>query len=422
MTTQSHGMVYPAPDGWQCLTVDGIRSSEPSSCVAGPFGSKIASRYFSDEGVPVIRGCNLRDDLSRFVVDGFVFVSEEKAQEFRPQHVRAGDLVFTCWGTVGQVGLIPKDGPFDQYIISNKQLKLRVNPELADPEFCFYYFASPRYVEHVRSRGIGGAVPGINLGILKSLQIALPSIDAQRRIAAFLNAYDDLINNNSRRIKLLEESARLLFDEWFVHLRFPGHLQAANLDGVPAGWQRLPLEQVLFLQRGFDLPIQDREDGPVPIYGATGINGFHNRAKVPGPGIVTGRAGSLGVVHFVPGDFWPLNTSLWVKEFRRASPRFAVHLLRAMTLDRYGQGATMPMLDRKVVHQVPVLLPAPDLMARFESFATDVYDQIDTLQRQNQQLTKARDLLLPRLMSGQLTVRSRPPGLARTGDADAPGT
>jgi type I restriction enzyme S subunit len=136
-----HGSQLPA--GWELTTVDSIKAPGKSSCVAGPFGSNIASKYFVDEGVPVIRGSNLRDDLTRFVPEGFVFVSPERAASYVPQHVHAGDLVFTCWGTIGQVGLIPGDGPFPEYIISNKQLKLRADPEVADPVYLFYYFASP---------------------------------------------------------------------------------------------------------------------------------------------------------------------------------------------------------------------------------------------------------------------------------------
>ena len=118
--------VYPVPPGWQVHTVDEIKAKELYACVAGPFGSNISSKFFVDEGVPVIRGSNLRDDLTRFVPEGFAFVSEDRAREYAPQHVRAEDLIFTCWGTVGQVGIIPRDGPFPEYIISNKQLKLRV--------------------------------------------------------------------------------------------------------------------------------------------------------------------------------------------------------------------------------------------------------------------------------------------------------
>jgi type I restriction enzyme S subunit len=206
--------MYPVPAGWKLCSVDEIKAREPSACVAGPFGSEISSKYFVDEGVPVIRGSNLRDDLTRFVSEGFVFVSEERAaRHYGPQHVKSGDLVFTCWGTIGQVGLIPEDGPHPSYIISNKQLKLRVDRTIADPVFCFYYLASPAGVEYIRNRGIGGAVPGINLGILKRLPIAFPPLETQLRIVSVLAAYDDLIENNRRRMALLEKAARLLYEE-----------------------------------------------------------------------------------------------------------------------------------------------------------------------------------------------------------------
>ena len=231
----------PIPQGWQMLTVDEIKANEPRSCVAGPFGSSISSKYFVPEGVPVIRGNNLTDNLTPFVPHGFAFVSEEKAESFKAQQVKGGDLVFTCWGTLGQVGLIPYDGPYPTYIISNKQLKLRPNLEICDPRFLYYYFASPQMVQHIRSVAIGAAVPGINLGILKSLQVVLPPLPIERKIVGVLSAYDDLIENNTRRIEILEEMARSLYREWFVNFRFPGHEQVKMVDSelglIPEGWE-----------------------------------------------------------------------------------------------------------------------------------------------------------------------------------------
>lgn len=248
------------------------------------------------------------------------------------------------------------------------------------------------------------AVPGIDRKVLHDLKVRVPGLAEQLRTVAVLSAYDDLIDNNRRRSKLLEDSVRLLFDEWFVRLRFPGQATTGFIAGMPVGWSKVALDQVLLLQRGFDLPSQDREAGDVPIYGSTGIVGFHNKAKVSGPGLVTGRSGSLGGVHFVAQDFWPLNTALWVKEFKRTTPLFALHLLRGMNLGQYNGGVSVPTLDRKVVHKAEVLLPPASIMERFESVADDVYRQINTLTEMNKKLRTARDLLLPRLMSGQLSV------------------
>lgn len=396
--------VYPVPKDWRLFVVNDIKSSEPYSCVAGPFGSKISAKYFTDEGVPVIRGSNLRDDLTRFVPEGFVFVSEARAQEYLPQHVHGGDLVFTCWGTIGQVGIVPEDGPYPEYIISNKQLKLRVDRSVADSLFCFYYFASPRYAENIRSRGIGGAVPGINLGILKSLTIALPSIKTQKQIVSILSAYDSLIENNLRRMTLLEESARLLYREWFARLRFPGHEHTCIVNGVPEGWKRLLLEEALVLQRGYDLPSQERQQGTIPVYASTGLNSYHNKAMVKGPGVVTGRSGTLGVVTYIPEDFWPLNTTLWVREFKRVTPIYALFLLQELKLEQYNGGVSVPTLDRKVVHRVPILIPSERFLNLLNEYVEPIFAQIANLKLQNLKLKAARDLLLPKLMSGEIAV------------------
>lgn len=397
------------PAGWRLLTVDDIKAPEKSSCVAGPFGSNISSKYFVDCGVPIIRGNNLRDDLTRFVPKGFAFVSEEQATKYKAQHVQGDDLVFTCWGTIGQVGLIPKDGPYPEYIISNKQLKLRPNKEVADSVYLFFYFACPQMVEHVLGKAIGAAVPGINLGILKQLPVVLPPLSIQRRIASILSAYDDLIENNQRRIKILEEMARSLYREWFVHFRFPGHdkvkMVPSTLGPVPQGWELGRLDDVIVLQRGFDLPKAQRLDGSIPIYAATGIVGFHNEAKVKAPGVVTGRSGTIGDVLYVQEDFWPLNTALWVKEFPKSEPLYAYYVLSSIDLRQFNSGAAVPTLNRNDIHGLDSLIPPRSVQKKFQEFAGAMLRQTRTLKMQIQNLRRTRDLLLPRLLSGQVNPK-----------------
>jgi type I restriction enzyme S subunit len=196
--------------------------------------------------------------------------------------------------------------------------------------------------------------------------------------------------------------------EWFVHLRFPGHELVPVKDGVPEGWQRDSLDRALFLQRGFDLPNGCRVPGDVPVYASTGINGLHNEAKAIGPGVVTGRSGTLGQVHYITKDFWPLNTSLWVKEFRGVSPLVAYFLLQELKLDQFNSGASVPTLDRKTVHQAPVLLPSRSIVEQFDAKVQPFFDQIDNLKLSIEATSKARDLLLPKLMSGQLDVSGIP--------------
>ena len=123
--------------------------------------------------------------------------------------------------------------------------------------------------------------------ILSSLKVPLPPIPVQQRIAGIVSAYDDLIENSQRRIKILESMARALYREWFVHFRFSGHENhpriASLLGEIPQGWEFGRLDDLLVLQRGFDLPKAKRVEGDVPIYAATGVTGFHNEARVNSP-------------------------------------------------------------------------------------------------------------------------------------------
>lgn len=422
MIDMEAGTVYPVPSGWKVFSVNDIKSSERYACVAGPFGSNISAKYFVDDGVPVIRGSNLRHDLTRFVPEGLTFVSETKAQEFVPQHVVQGDLVFTCWGTVGQVGLIPADGPYPAYIISNKQLKLRVDRSLAEPLFCFYYFASPQYVEHIRNRGIGGAVPGINLGILKSLRIALPPLDVQRQILTILGAYDDLIENNRRRMALLEESARLLYREWFVRLRFPGYEHTPIVDRVPQGWECKTLgdlcseirDMVLPEALGPDTPYIGLEHIPrrsisLNEWGtAEQVTSSKSRFKAGeiifgkirpyfhkvGVAFVDGVASSDAIV------IRPVDEKLQgLVLMTMSSDEFV-----AVTAQQMKEGSKMPRADWKQMQTYSVPVPPSGLLSNFDGVIQSIVAQLRAMTFANQKLRAARDLLLPQLMNGEIAV------------------
>lgn len=306
----------------------------------------------------------------------------------------APGVVTGRYGTIGEVFYLEED-----YWPLNTALYV-IDFKGSNPRFSAYFLRN--VLKGYQSEK--AAVPGVDRNVLHEIKVRAPSHALQIRIADILSTYDDLIENNRRRMALLEESARLLYREWFVRLRFPGYEHTPIVDGVPQGWERAPLESALVLQRGFDLPTQDRQEGDVPIYGSTGILGYHDKAKAVAPGVVTGRSGTLGEVQYVAEDYWPLNTALWVKEFKRVTPLFALFLLREMDLKQFNGGASVPTLDRKSVHRVEILIPPALMLRSFDELASDVFMQIESLTTQNQKLRTARDLLLPRLMSGELAV------------------
>jgi type I restriction enzyme, S subunit len=244
---------------------------------------------------------------------------------------------------------------------------------------------------------------------LREIEISFPPLEAQRKIASILIAYDDLIENNTRRIKILEEMAQTIYREWFVTFRFPGHEKVKMVDSplgmIPEEWAVGRLDGALVLQRGFDLPKGKRAaSGDVRIFAATGDNGMHNEAKVKGPGVVTGRSGSLGTVLYINEDFWPLNTTLWVKEFKVATPIFAYFLLTDLELQKFNSGAAVPTLNRNDVHGLSTLLPTSGILESFDSQLVPMFRLKKSLQSKNRNLRQTRDLLLPKLVSGAINV------------------
>ena len=368
-------------------------------------GYPFKSSGFTDDpcDIPLVKGENVGQ--GEILWDISKRWSRQAADELERYKLVSGDVVLAMdrpWVPAGlKFAKITESAP--EAFLVQRVARLRGRGGLVQ-DFLPHLIASPSFVAYVKNIGRGVGVPHISGKEIGAFEFLLPPEPVQRQIGFILSAYDDLIENNRRRMALLEESTRLLYREWFVRLHFPGHEHTSIVDGVPQGWERGPLEGAMVLQRGFDLPTQNRQDGTVPIYGSTGILGYHDKAKAAAPGVVTGRSGTLGKVQYVAEDYWPLNTALWVNEFKRVPPLFALFLLREMDLRKYIGGASVPTLDRKSVHRVEVLIPTSLLLRLFDEFAADVFAQIKNLDVQNQKLRAARDLLLPRLMSGEIVI------------------
>lgn len=330
--------------------------------------------------------------------------------EFPPEYLmKTGDMLVIMTDLIqaapilGGALVVPEDDRF----LHNQRLGLveYLQDSPIDKGFLYYLLNSPAYREQIKGSATGATVRHSAPKRICDCSVLVPdTLAEQQQVAQVLSAYDDLISTNQCRIALLEESARLLYREWFINLRFPGFELVKRIDGIPEGWSRERLDSALLLQRGFDLPNGVRKPGSIPIYASAGINGYHSDAKVKGPGVVTGRSGTLGLVHYVPGDFWPLNTALWVKEFRRVTPIFAYFMLSEMNLAQYNSGASVPSLDRKVVHPVEILIPPERVIGQFDEYVGPLFEQVEYLREANLQATDARDALLPQLMSGAIRV------------------
>lgn len=371
-------------------------------------GYAFKSAWFSNHGVPVVKATNFTEDS--IDVTSLQLIEGHIAAQYNEWKLTTDDVVVQTVGSwpsspasaVGKCIRVPEDA--NGALLNQNTVILKCNEEL-DPDFLYYSLRDKRFRKFIENRARGSASQAsITLTDIKEFQIFQYELEQQKQIGEVLRCYDNLIENNKRRIALLEESARQLYKEWFVRFRFPGHEHAKIVDGVPEGWEKVKVGDLLTLQRGFDLPLKNRHAGVIPIYASTGINGYHNEYKVKGPGIITGRSGSLGTVMFASSDFWPLNTALWVKEFKKVTPHYALFFLRELRLENYNGGAAVPTLNRNDIHRVEAFAPPEVLLSSFSDYVTPVFKQIDKLVKHNEKLTMARDLLLPKLMSGELAV------------------
>ena len=406
------------------VTIEQIASAQQSAMSTRPFGSSIGSKHFTDFGVPVIRGSNLSSSTSvRLSDDGLVFVSREKAKEFQRSVVRKDDLVFTCWGTINQVGFIDGRSKFDEYIVSNKQMKLTLDKSKAYPLYIYYVFSGPEKQREILDNGIGSSVPGFNLGQLKKHEILLPPLSKQKRIAEFLANLDDRITLLRETNATLEGIAQALFKSWFVdfdpvHAKqegrapegldaataalFPDSFEESELGMVPKGWGPVRLDSFIELAYGKALKAEARISGGVPVYGSGGITGWHNASLVNEASIVVGRKGTVGSLYWENRPFFPIDTVFYVKT--RMPLSYVFQVLRILGLNDMNTDAAVPGLNRENAYRLLVAGASVDVISAFDGVASKLRESVVHNLRKIESLEAVRDTLLPRLISGQLRL------------------
>lgn len=432
---------------WYMAKVEEIAAPYPTALATGPFGSAISSKYFVESGVPVIRGANLSADTSaRLIDDGLVFVSHEKASEFKRSVAKRGDLIFTCWGTINQVGLIDHRSKFDSYIVSNKQMKLTIDPSKADQRFIYYVFSGPAKQNEILENGIGSSVPGFNLGQLKRHEISLPPVEEQMRIADFLETFDDRIALLRETNATFEAIAQALFKSWFVDFdpvranagtqapnlpaeiqaQFPSRLVESPQGLIPEGWGWSTIAQSFILTMGQSPPgdtYNEIGDG-LPFYQGKTDYGFRfptQRVFCTSPTRLAHRGDCLVSVRAPVGD---VNVALENCALGRGvagvrHPRgftsyvlYTLQLLKPHFEHFNGEGTVFGSINKKDFQNLPVIEAPESVLKAFDEIVSGIDAQIENNELKLRTLVNLRDTLLPRLISGQLRLPEAEAALA----------
>lgn len=311
---------------------------------------------------------------------------------------QVGDVVFTYEATLHRYALIPEGF---RGCLGRRTALVRVDSTKADPRYIYFYFRSPVWRQIVESNVLSGAtVDRIPLVKFPDFPVMLPPLADQLRIADALDNFEKNLGLMQKQIKLLEEAARLIYAEWFIRLRFPGHEKAKTSGSLPDGWCQESLGQRIELNYGKSLKESDRLPGEVPVFGSSGIVGSHATALSQGPGIVVGRKGNVGSIFYSPVPFFAIDTVYFIRP--EQTTFFLLHTLQRMNF--ISSDAAVPGLNRNYAYSQPVVWPSDSVLSEFEATCAPIYEQITTLEKQITQLRQARDLLLPRLISGQLRL------------------
>lgn len=396
---------------WREVALGDLVIQESNGFATGPFGSAVSAKSFALTGTPMIRGSNLSLNIGvRLSDDEVVFIGDEIVERYSRSIAVLGDLIFTCWGTVGQVGLIDSRARYEKYLVSNKQMKMTPDRSRVCSEFLYYALARPETVQRIQGSAIGSSVPGFNLGQLKTLSVRIPDLVTQRAIAEVLGALDDKIVANRH---LADCICDLQTELWrAAAVRVPEvpltSVAEPHLGGTPprgdasawggsVGWASV--RDVTSAECGVIFETAETIDEEM-------ARSVRRLNPLPKGSVVLTARGTVGSVA-VLGVACAINQSAYAfvpgageSTVLRCAVEAAVGELRSKAHGSVFSTITMQTLNEI---RVPDLFggSAPRLAARLETLE----ERRHTALIENGVLVRARDELLPLLMDGRLTVK-----------------
>ena len=358
-----------------------------------------------------------------FSFDSNQFISKEKCDLLRKGKLQRHDIVYTTRGTVGNAAYYSDSIPYEHVRINSGMVIIRPKEAIVCTEFLYQILKSDYYRPFFRKHCTGSAQPQLPIKNFSTIELDLPDLPVQCRIAGILSAYDDLIENNQKQIKLLEEAAQRLYKEWFIDLRFPGHENVKIVDGVPEGWERMVLSEVTsILKRGISPKYSD--NGKYSVINQKCIRSSimdisesrrQEKEYVPTLNlqdsdtvICSTGTGTLGRVGRVYGDYPNTTFDSHVTLVRaKENPNYIYHVVKSQQeyLMGMGRGSTNQQeLYRDVIERLVVLCPSQDILLKAERVLNAIHCKIKAVYLQNNLLVESRDRLLPKLMSGEIEV------------------
>ena len=362
---------------------------------------------FTHEGTAFIKVETIDTD-GGIVAEKLAFIDSHTHSLLKRSQLKEHDVLFSIAGVIGRTAIIKQS----MLPANTNQAIAILRPKigLLDPQFLYYYLRSPHFFDYSLGRVVQTAQANVSLSELRIAPIKLPHMMIQRKIAAILSAYDDLIENNTRRIKILEETAQTIYREWFVNFRFPGHekvrLVNSELGKIPEGWEIRSLGDIADVQWGDTSVTKARyvEVG-YDAYSASGLDGLLDYYDFERDGIVLSAIGAnCGKTWFASGKWSCIKNT--IRFWANVDDVTTEYLYYATSSLAFWprRGSAQPFISQGDAQNCLILCPDKDMLTMFTEFVDNSLKQIETLRDKNTVLRRTRDLLLPRLISGELDV------------------
>lgn len=400
---------------WIHSTLEQICVPDKGAIISGPFGSNISSKFFVSQGVPVIRGNNLTLGKEKFIDNGFAYITPEKAEELNCYALK-NDLVFTAAGTLGQVGVLTGDLRYEKYVISNKQLRARIDSSKVDLLYAYYWYSSPWMQQYFITNNKGSTVPLVTLSELKSAPITYPeSIEEQRKIASIFDDITTKIDLNAQLCAELEAMAKTLYDYWFVQFDFPdengkpyrtsgGAMEWCQELGreVPKGWKAKRVSELTKVITGKEDANFSTADGEYKFFTCGQETLCCDTPAFTGKAVLIAGNGDFNVKHYT-GSFnaYQRTYVLIPNEDKYYAAMFIAAKDTIQSFRQGSNGSIVKFITKGDVENITLLSPTnDDLLQRLNG----IIEQIELFEKENDELIKLRDWLLPMLMNGQAFI------------------
>jgi len=386
----------------------------PIEIVDGDRGKNYPKKTdFMTEGVPFLNSAAIKDGRIDFDLSNYI--TEDKYSLIKKGRVYKNDIILTTRGNgVGKVAIFDVTPEYAEALINAQMLVIRSISGKIDPDYLFYLIKSPEFQKQVTNFSSGSAQPQLPIRDLKDIPVSVLNYDEQLLVGNVLRQYDNLIENNNRRIAILEYMAQSLYREWFVNFRYPGHADNLDADGKPklidSPLGQIPEDwEVKVFSESFDFwngkKCNKSEQGEFNLYGANGIVGKAEAWKYENA-VIIGRVGAYcGAVEYCFNRFWGSDNTIIAKCKTDTNISYLFLLLEHFNLNKYAGGSAQPLLTQTTLKQLKYIAPPEGLINEFEKISHKFYEGVVNLKKRNQNLKKQRDMLLPKLISGQIALK-----------------